>query len=219
MRSLLLAALAFVACGDASDARLGDADLGGDGAPVQAAPAVLEAAPDTADDPDAAAGPRAEPPPRTTLRCRDDAQAFAATLVDVFDVVEEHTAAFRSHRDPGACLFTIFRDMNATQVPPGEEWPYQYWFVIDENGETRDLEVAVPPGPSGVAAVGFEDVNGDGADDIFVVNMTRDGPAASLSFASDETGWRQLLFNGAEPGPVVRTVAELEDFWRDDLGR
>ncbi|MGB3541628.1 hypothetical protein [Rubrivirga sp.] len=217
---LLALAVILPACGDASDVVVLEDETGALTTEV-AAPVAPDTTDYYRDVGDETIDPSAEPSPfRSTGRCREVAEELTSGEYEVMQSVPGHTFSFRTYRDAGACFIPLFRDVTAAQLAPGEPFPYPYSFVIDENGEARDLEVEQAPTASALEAVGFEDINGDGVDDIFIVH---DGDAASLAFVSDLEGrpaqvWRQMVVDNGEAGVFVETVAELKDFWRENLG-
>ena len=205
MPQILLAfAVALIACGDASDTVVHTVPA----ADLEAV--ALEAPVDSANT--------ATPPsaPATRVDCQARAAEIARDYGDVLEAVPDHTSAIRT-ADGDACFVPLYRDVTAAQLAPGEDFPYPYSFVIDRDGETTDLEVADAPLASAIVEVAFEDINGDGTDDIFIVH---DGEASSLSFASDTDApgtWYQLWFDNGEPGggPFAETAAEVAEAWRD----
>lgn len=208
--SVLVLAVLLAACGDASDVTIDAPPAEPPAVETVDAPATdLEDADESeAETAQAEAAPSSSA--RTTAQCRERALEVASWGAG--SAVSDHTFAFSSPRDPGACFIPISYVGAGVQSEDGQPL-YPYTLQVDEGGEIRDLDMDPVPGPGArIAAVAAEDVNGDGTEDLFVAHS---GGEASLAFLSDNGGWSQAVIDNGDAGIFADTVSEVIEFWKN----
>ena len=220
MLRLTACLLAFAACGPPSDppdpAPISPVAVADVATAVGPAADQADAEPGDARAPDPTPAPLAAATDDADVRTNEECRDLAAEVASRGNgrAVDQHTFAFESPRDPGACFMVARYTYTAPQLRPGEPWPYTYGLLVDERGNLDGLEIdPFPRHEAHVAAVGFADINGDGVTDLFVVH--EDAADPGLAFLSDGSGWRHALIDNGEPGVFASTVAELKAFWRN----
>ncbi|MGB3541590.1 hypothetical protein [Rubrivirga sp.] len=211
--ALTVSLFLLAACGDASDLEAEPTETT-ESADVEAAEVVTPVGsesvvePTTAVEPAAPVVPATAPTARTTEQCRERAVEVASWGYG--SAMPQHTFAFATSRDPGACFIPLDQSADASSTGL-----YPYTLQVDEGGEIQDLVMTTMPQPGDrIVAVGAEDVNDDGTEDLFVVHAAR---GADVALLSDGGGWTQGIIGNGEAGIFVETVAELIEFWKNPV--
>ena len=152
-------------------------------------------------------------PADAAVTCQERAREVAADRFGgQLDPVLEHSVPFRTAAvDGDGCFLTFYHDVKATQLELGADFPYPYAFVVAGDGFLKEISLAAEELPAlTLAGVGFEDVDGNGEDDVFLVHAEGRGFAL---LSEGEANLQEWTFD--EPrGALFETVAELRDHYR-----
>lgn len=166
----------------------------------------------------AAAGPAAEVPVAAASDAGLDCAALAREVAaerfgGQLRPVLEHSVPFPTAAVGGdGCFLTFYHDVEAPQLELGADFPYPYAFVVaDGDGFLEEISLAAEDLPAlTLTGVGFEDVDGNGEDDVFLVH---EGGRGFALLSEGEAGLEAWAFHELG-GALFDTVAELRAHYR-----
>lgn len=215
-RLALISLLVFAWAGCGSDAETEAAARAEARARSRATPASVEERADLEDAEEDIDPAEIEPSDEPGQTCRDGigpavAQAGGA---GVLRLVAAHTVAAQTEALGDGCLVVLAREWTAAQLGPDEPFPYAYSYFLTNasGGRVVELTIDIAPPAARLAAVGLQDLNGDGETDILAVHDN--GPA--LAWISAEPGrWTQDIPAPTTPGIDAQTIADARAIYRD----
>ncbi|HIG73585.1 MAG TPA: hypothetical protein EYQ24_03105 [Bacteroidetes bacterium] len=146
-----------------------------------------------------------------------ECMAIAADLAEnqyggAVEPVDAHTVPFGTAALNGeGCFLTFYRNVTAPMLAPGEDFPYPYSYVVTGERMTVELETPDDLPALTLAAVGFDDVDGNGEMDIF---LTHDEGRAFAFLSEGEQGLEQWFFEEPDGQPYA-TVSEVKSYYRE----